>query len=325
MIKPDKILKNLVLAAINLIFISGYLFSQTINPPINLEAEPEEFQYIKVKWDDNSNNEDGFYIERSLSPDTTVAWETIGQTFANSEQFLDYWVTDQVTYYYRAYAFAGNIRSPYSNIAFTVAQIDTSIIPRAPSDLLVDEITETSVSISWQDNSYNESGFIIARRQLGEIVFRYIDTVAADVLTYQEVGLTPDHTYFYKICSYNLFGVSDFTNTVSARTKKNTSVINNLTEIPEGFFVSENYPNPFNPVTKIKFGLVERSFVTLEIFNIMGKKMETLIEKDLSAGTYEVAWNASRFASGVYFYRINVMLNNRKTEFSRYNKMILNK
>ncbi|MBK8983887.1 MAG: fibronectin type III domain-containing protein [Ignavibacteria bacterium] len=325
MIKSHKLLRNLILTTMNIIFISGYMFSQTINPPGDLEAEPEEFQYIKVKWDDNSNNEDGFYIERSLSPDTTVAWETIGQTFANSEQFLDYWVTNQVTYYYRAYAYAGNIRSPYSNIAFTVAQIDTGIIPRAPSDLLVDEITETSVSISWQDNSYNESGFIIARRQLGEIVFRYIDTVAADVLTYQEVGLTPDNTYFYKLCSYNAFGVSDFTNTVSARTKKNTSVINNISEIPDGFFVSENYPNPFNPVTKIKFGLLERSFVSLEIFNIMGKKMETLIDQDLSAGTYEIVWNAAGFASGVYFYRINVMVNNRKTEFSRYNKMILNK
>lgn len=308
-----------------LVFISGYLFSQTITAPSNLEAEPENLSYIKVKWDDNSGNEEGFYIERSYSGDTTVAWETIGRTGENSEQFFDYWVTNQVTYYYRVYAYAGNLRSAYSNTASAAAQIDTVNIPKAPSDLIVNEITETTITISWQDNSQNESGFIIARRKIDEIAFTYIDTVATDVLTYQEVGLTPDNFYLYKVCAYNSFGVSDFTNTVTARTRKNTIVINNISEIPKGFFVSDNYPNPFNPVTKIRFGLQENSKVLMEVYSISGQKLETPVNGSLNAGVYEVAWNAVNYPSGVYFYVVRVFSEDGKNQFSSYKKMILNK
>lgn len=325
MIYTNKFSIYLSIITISLVLIHGNVFSQTINPPGDLEAEPEELSYIKVKWDDNSNNEEGFYIERSYTPDTTVAWETLGRSNQNSEQFLDYWVTNNVTYYYRVYAYSGNIRSPYSNIASTVAIIDTNIIPHAPSDLIVTDIKETSITITWQDNSYNELGFIIARREINEITFRYIDTVQTDVLTYQEVGLTPDNIYQYKVCSFNQFGLSDFTNTVSARTNKSTSIINTISEIPDGFFISDNYPNPFNPETKIKFAIAENSIVYMEIYSITGARLETLVNSELPAGTYEVIWNASEFASGVYFYRTRVIFNKGRSEFRKFNKMILNK
>ncbi|MFZ1321735.1 MAG: T9SS type A sorting domain-containing protein [Ignavibacteria bacterium] len=325
MIYTNKFPIYLITLTLSLVLISGYVFSQTINTPGDLEAEPEDSSYIKVKWDDNSNNEEGFYVERSLTSDTSVAWETIGSTGQNNRIFADYWVTNGVEYFYRVYAYAGNIRSAYSNIASTIAEIDTSIIPRAPSDLLINEITETTVTISWQDNSYNESGFIIARREINELLFRYIDTVQTDVLTYQEVGLTPDNVYLYKVCSYNSFGLSDFTNTVSARTNKSTNIINTFSEIPEGFYISDNYPNPFNPETKIKFAIAENSEVFMEIYNISGKKLETLVNGELPAGTYEVIWNASEFASGVYFFRTRVIYNGGRSVFSKFNKMILNK
>lgn len=325
MIITKKLFLYFLLITLNLVLISGYIFSQTINAPGDLEAEPEDSSYIKVKWDDNSNNEEGFYVERSLTADTSVVWETIGSTGQNNRLFADYWVTNGVEYFYRVYAYAGNIRSAYSNIASTVAEIDTSIIPRAPSDLLIAEITETSVTITWQDNSYNESGFIIARREINEIEFRYIDTVQTDVLTYQEVGLTPDNIYLYKVCSYNAFGLSDFTNTVSARTNKSTGIINTFSEIPDGFYISENFPNPFNPETKIKFAIAENSIVNMEIYSIAGMKIETLVNSELPAGTYEVIWNASEFASGVYFLRTRVIYNSGGSVFSKFNKMILNK
>ena len=70
--------------------------------------------------------------------DTTIAWETIGSVRSKfSRIFLDYWVTNNVTYYYRVYAYAGNERSEYSNIAFTTAIIDTNVIPAAPSNLII--------------------------------------------------------------------------------------------------------------------------------------------------------------------------------------------
>ncbi len=86
------------------------------------------------------------------------------------------------------------------------------LIPRAPSDLIVTDTTPVSITIQWQDNSDNESGFIIARRIENELLFQYIDTVGCDVLTYQEMGLTPDdNLYFIKYVHIMIYGLSDFT------------------------------------------------------------------------------------------------------------------
>lgn len=291
--------------------------SQTINAPTDLGAEPEDSSYIKIRWDDNSNNEEGFIIERSLINDTNVAWESLASVNQNVRLFFDYWVTNQVTYYYRVYAYAGTLRSAYSNVAFTTAIIDTINIPKAPSNLLVLNTTPTSITIGWNDNSINEQGFIIARRKSDELLFRYIDTVSADILTYQEVGLTPDNLYFYKVCSFNSFGLSDFTNTVSAMTVKSTGIFLQESEMADKYKLHYNYPNPFNPETNIKFSLPENSYITLKIFNSAGMEMETLINGNYPRGTYSYIWNASKYSSGVYFYGLEA------ENFREVKKMIL--
>jgi photosystem II stability/assembly factor-like uncharacterized protein len=73
---------------------------------------------------------------------------------------------------------------------------------------------------------------------------------------------------------------------------------------PSSFALSQNYPNPFNPSTIITFALPTKSFVTLKIFDILGREITTLISKELSAGNHEWEWNATGFVSGVYFYRL---------------------
>ncbi len=74
--------------------------------------------------------------------------------------------------------------------------------------------------------------------------------------------------------------------------------------IPTQFELSQNYPNPFNPSTIIKFGLPEDAVVRLEVFNVLGEKVATLINKELKAGYYKVNFDARELTSGVYFYRI---------------------
>ncbi len=74
--------------------------------------------------------------------------------------------------------------------------------------------------------------------------------------------------------------------------------------IPVEFSLSQNYPNPFNPATTIKFGIPQTTSVTLKIYDALGSEVETLIDEKLEPGYYKHIWDASRFASGVYFYRI---------------------
>lgn len=75
-------------------------------------------------------------------------------------------------------------------------------------------------------------------------------------------------------------------------------------EIPEEFALEQNYPNPFNPVTVISYQLPESSEVTLEVFNMLGQRVTTLVNETQEAGRYEVSFDASQLSSGAYLYRI---------------------
>jgi hypothetical protein len=91
---------------------------------------------------------------------------------------------------------------------------------------------------------------------------------------------------------------------------------------PTGFSVSQNYPNPFNPATEFLFDLPRASRVTIEVFNILGQRVKTLVDEKMAAGSHVVDWDGedekgAHVSSGVYFYRM------RAGEFSEIKKMVL--
>jgi photosystem II stability/assembly factor-like uncharacterized protein len=75
-------------------------------------------------------------------------------------------------------------------------------------------------------------------------------------------------------------------------------------ELPWQFVLHQNYPNPFNPETNIKFEVPKSSFVTIKVYDILGKEVAQLVNEDLNAGIYSLSWDASSNPSGVYFYTI---------------------
>ena len=100
------------------------------------------------------------------------------------------------------------------------------------------------------------------------------------------------------------------------------TIHNNENIIPQKYYLYQNYPNPFNPVTKIKFDIptdVKRktSEVKLIIYDILGKEIQTLVNEQLQPGTYEVTFDGSNFASGVYFYQL------RSGDFVETKKLVL--
>lgn len=83
-----------------------------------------------------------------------------------------------------------------------------------------------------------------------------------------------------------------------------TGIQNISSELPEKFCLSQNYPNPFNPNTKIRFQISKTADVKLEVYDVRGKQIETLVNQELRTGTYEVDFNGNKYSSGIYFYKI---------------------
>ena len=96
-----------------------------------------------------------------------------------------------------------------------------------------------------------------------------------------------------------------------------TAVHERQTASPAAFVLSQNYPNPFNPTTTISFSVPSKSSVSLKVFDILGREVSTIVSGELEAGSYTRQWNASAFASGVYFYRLQA------GAFSETKKMFL--
>ncbi len=85
-----------------------------------------------------------------------------------------------------------------------------------------------------------------------------------------------------------------------------TSVQNKLNKTPTSYSLYQNYPNPFNPSTQIAFSIPQSSYVTLKVYNLIGKEVATLVNSKKEIGTYTITWHARECASGIYFYRLVV-------------------
>ena len=102
--------------------------------------------------------------------------------------------------------------------------------------------------------------------------------------------------------------------------KYTDSTLTTIQESPyliRDYHLLQNYPNPFNPSTKIKYSIPQQSNVLIKVFDILGNEIETLINEEKPAGTYELTWNAANLPSGVYFYQL------RAGGFIQTKKMLL--
>jgi hypothetical protein len=90
-----------------------------------------------------------------------------------------------------------------------------------------------------------------------------------------------------------------------------------IESLPQRFTLSQSYPNPFNSSTTIEYGLLDARHVKIDVYNLLGSKVETLVDEKKQAGQHQVVWDASEHSSGVYFYRIET------GDFIETKKMIL--
>jgi len=196
-------------------------------------------------------------------------------------------------------------------------------IPNSPSNLTANTISSNEIMINWTDNSNNEDGFYIFRSDSISGDFQLIKSVGTNVTNYNDTGLSNEVTYWYRACAYNSVGLS--AKSLDAFATTSSSFVESKPQIPINFALEQNYPNPFNPTTLIQYSIPERennSFVKLEIYNLQGKLIKTLIGTNLASGNYQIKWDAidnsgRHVPSGLYLYRLRV------NSFVQSKKMLL--
>lgn len=123
-------------------------------------------------------------------------------------------------------------------------------------------------------------------------------------------------TYYWSVQAVdNGYSASPFAQEQSFTVTTTGEIRDNF--LPNNFYLHQNFPNPFNPSTIIAFTIPEETFATLKIFDILGREIVSLMNEVKPKGTYDIAWDASRFPAGVYYYKLQTK------EFVDVKKMIL--
>ncbi len=172
--------------------------------------------------------------------------------------------------------------------------------------------TGIGVKLEWSTlTEKNNYGFYVQRKKESDANFQ---TINSEVIP----GAGEPHTYFYidttiveagdyeyRIVQVDTDSLEHYssTNKISFGT---TGVLEN-NGLPLDYKLSQNYPNPFNPVTDIKYQVPEYSFVSLRVFDIFGREVQTLVNDYIQPGYYQVEFDGSNLASGIYYYQLKTI------------------
>ncbi len=132
-----------------------------------------------------------------------------------------------------------------------------------------------------------------------------LSTINGTSWTAVNTGLTNMWVRSLAFSGTNLFAGTNGSGALKRPMSEMVTVVDKTTtNLPAQLTLEQNYPNPFNPSTIIPFSLPSKTFVSLKIFDVMGREASTLLSDELHAGSYSHQWNASAFPSGMYFYRL---------------------
>jgi hypothetical protein len=262
--------------------------------PTNSQAEvkfPVEF-----KWEQFEAAE--FYeLQYSVEESFKTA------KFANDLEGLTYTasdLSDTTKYYWRVRAYRDAKHSAWSNTWSFTTELRVPEIPVwAPANN--EENVSTEPILVWGDSERANTYEL----QLSETVNfdnLVVDITGLEETRYKVIDLQEGKTYFWRVQARNATGASGWSAPLRFTTEIITSIPFN--DLPEVVSLSQNFPNPFNPTTSIRYSLPESADVTLAVYNMMGQLVETLVDGHQSSGWHTSTFNAEQLSSGVYMFRL---------------------
>jgi outer membrane protein assembly factor BamB len=127
-------------------------------------------------------------------------------------------------------------------------------------------------------------------------------------VTIQPSQLTPkSYGMAFRITSVSNLEIKTYSKLIFFSIPQSNSVGKEKETLPHEWTLGQNFPNPFNPSTSISFSLPLKSFVSLKIFDLIGREVATLVSEQMPAGNYSKVWNANEIPSGIYFYRLTAV------------------
>ena len=240
--------------------------------PSNLQATAISSSQINLTWTDNSGNEDGFKIERKTGSGGTYG--QIGTVGGGVVAYSDTGLTCGSTYYYRVRAYNTVGDSSYTSEANGVLTCPLTV-PMAPSNLQATVVSSSQINLSWTDNSSNEDGFKIERKEGVGGTYIIVFTASANASSWANTGLSANTTYYFRIYAYNSVGNSSYSNEVYSTTQ--SAPPTGMTSIPAGCF---NMGDAFNegesgelPVHNICISTFQMS-----IYEVTNKQYKTCVD-----------------------------------------------
>jgi surface protein len=195
-----------------------------------------------------------------------------------------------------------------------------NIAPGVPQGLMAG-LVDDGIQLTWDISQAEDFQYFVLERS-NEAINGVADTTISYELidaNYEDLNFIRNVEYSYRLAAYDYAGNrSEFTEPVSVILLS----IDPLSLIPDVFALHQNYPNPFNPTTQIRYDLPDNEFVSINIYDVMGRKIKSLVSINQEAGYRSITWNATNdlgqpVSAGMYIYTIQA------GEFRQTRKMVL--
>lgn len=297
--------------AIDNFFVFGTMGYPPPNAPSDLVAIANAPGQVLLNWQDNSDDENGFEIERKLGDSLSANnYQPIGIVGENITTYIDTTVLDTTLYTYKILAFNG-FGFSYSNQAEVLTLIPVELTSFEGNEM------DGNVQLKWSTaTETNNYGFNVERKNpplsTGQAGLNPLQ--GGD---FEKIGFVQGHGTTTEHQSYIFMDESVLSGTYQYRLKQvdydgsyeYSNIIEVEVGIPTEFSLEQNYPNPFNPTTIIRYSIptVETGHapsVQLIVYDVLGNEVATLVNEEKKAGIYEVEFSATGITSGIYFYRL---------------------
>lgn len=198
------------------------------------------------------------------------------------------------------FAESGFIATAWQSIVYDeslpVELMSFSATTPGDSIILIQFSTASEVNVAGFNilRSLEENGnyLVVANYIQNNSLLSFGNSAVGGDYSWKDRSAVPGTNYWYKLQNVDIDGSSETFGPVHACLK----------ELPQKFVLYQNYPNPFNPATTIKYELPQAGRVKIDVYNILGQHVHTLLDAPKDAGYYELIFNASNMSSGLYYY-----------------------